>query len=199
MNVLRMAVLAIVCLGIVGCAPSPVPSPGVTPIRPLAATSFAPDLEALLPTALAGSPMVRFSVAGAHFENGGDVCYYLCPGELTSLARQLGLGIDQVDVALDLTQDSNLAILAIRIRGSDPTRLIPAWLEMKRARYGHAPETLTIAGKSVVGVNTSMSATPQGSDYMYVSGGVLFVLMSRSPVPPAEVPPLVTEALTALP
>lgn len=228
MRVMRWAAPAIVCLAIAGCTPGGAASPGTTsapasrsaatsgpatsgpatsashsavqtPIRPPGASPFAPDLEALLPTHLAGSPTILFSVAGAHFENGGDICFYLCPGELTSLAKGLGLGIGQVDVALDVTQGNDLAILAIRVRGSDPSRLIPAWLEMKRRRYGHDPETLTIGGKSVVGVDTTLTPVSAGSDYMYVSGGVLFVLQSYFRVPPADVPALVAEAFAALP
>src|SRR5689334_21617972 len=59
--------------------PAPTPSP------------FAPDLEAMLPTAVDGVPLQRFSAPASLYDTGGDICALLCPGEPTRLAEAAGV------------------------------------------------------------------------------------------------------------
>ena len=88
--------------------PAPTPSP------------FAPDLEAMLPSAIGGVALQHFSAPAALYDTGGDICALLCPGEPTRLAQAAGVAVEKVTVAVAFpTRDSSLrsGVIAIRFDG----------------------------------------------------------------------------------
>jgi hypothetical protein len=170
------------------------------------ATPFAPDLEALLPSALRGHDLQRFSFPGAAVGATGDMCSYVCPGEPHALAAALGLDVDQVDVAIAAPGEPGegvpgVAILAYRVRGAATERLIPARLEsLHREGLPDMATELTIAGKPITWASYGAFPSATTMEYLYADGDVLFrVIDGVERVAGVATPPDTVLAIDSLP
>ena len=193
-------------------SPAPSPTPRATsespsePVERPTPTSYAPDLEALLPSELRGIAMQRLSLPGSAVGTGGDMCSVVCPGEPHALAEALGVDVDQIDLAFALP-DSALAdfprvgIVAYRVRGVATERLIPARLaSMQREEFPDMSTELTVAGKPVTWATYSLLPNPTTMEYLYAHDDVLFRVIDEVDLQPGVAPPADTVlAIEALP
>jgi hypothetical protein len=165
------------------------------------ATMFEPKLELVLPAELDGQILARYSMPAAAVSKGGDICGVVCPDEMPNLAAALGVALTDIDLAAAYTDTPpGVLILAIRVPGVDPARLIAGRIEAS----GHSdepwviPTELTAGGKRVTWVDYSLLGDPSSQEYLYVHGDVLF---SIRPAPVTAGPPgsLAEAAIAALP
>jgi hypothetical protein len=177
---------------------SAVPSPGgsarpTASTAPSAAPSFLagrhadPALEALLPTSLGGSALIRESQAGSDLSRESEALNAF----LTSLDRTLA------DFTIASAYDAGGGLEAVvgawRIRDADSNALLPGFVTAVQAS---STTPLTIAEQSLGGRKVTRIGAPgeltQGPIYAYVRGDVILFVQS-----PHE--DLAEAALTQLP
>ena len=57
-----------------------------------------PRLEQLLPDTIAGQPVQRFSLPASAIPTGGDICSYVCPGEIPALSKATRVPVERMDL-----------------------------------------------------------------------------------------------------
>jgi hypothetical protein len=162
---------------------------------------FKPRLEEVLPAALDGRPLERFSAPAAAFDTGGDVCSLICPAEVGNLAKALGVMVADMDVAGAYVREAPaVVLLAFRIPGQKPDALIEGRIQASgRADEPQVvPAKVTIGGKSVTWVNYSLFDNDYEREYLYAVDGILFSIRP-APADGVTPDPFVKEAISALP
>jgi hypothetical protein len=170
-------------------------------VREVIAKLFAPKLEALLPATLAGRPTLRYSFPGASVGETGDMCSMVCPGEPHRFAKELGVGVEKVDLAVAyLEQPPGIGIVAMHVAGVAADRLVEARISSsgRESQPFFARQDLTIGGKAVTWVRVGPFDSALDVELLYAKDDVLYIVR---PAPPSgEAPdPIVEEAFRALP
>jgi hypothetical protein len=180
-------------------APAPTPSP------------FAPDLEAMLPSSIDGVSLQRFSAPAALYDTGGDMCFLLCPGEPTRLAKAAGVPVEKVTVGVAFPpRDSTFraGVIAIRFDGIDEERS-PLDVRVKAGGHTSAPEPaagliaqstpLEAGSRSITWVLYPPFYQPEQGEYLLSSGDVLFIVAGMPPGKDGKVPDDIRKLVEALP
>jgi hypothetical protein len=139
-----------------------------------------PDLEALFPATVGDQPLTVQTMAGEVLLMSGEET--LQPLE-DALAAQ-GLTVSDLSIGFAGTADSTTTMQAMRVKGGDAQALLPILVEMT-AQGAVASET-EIAGKPVTVVES-----PAGTQYIYASGEVVWLVMGAEPA--------LSEIIAALP
>jgi len=193
--------------------PAATPTPAIDGSPPPAPTPspFAPDLEAMLPSAVDGVALQRFSAPAALYETGGDMCFLLCPGEPTRLAKSAGVPVEKVTVGVAFPpRDSTFraGVTAIRFDGIDPKRS-PVDVRVEAGGHTSAPEPaagliahrtpLKAGSRSITWVLYPPFYQPEEGEYLLSSGNVLFIVAGTPPGKDGKVPDDVRRLVEALP
>jgi len=181
------------------------PPPASTP------SPFAPDLEALLPSAIDGVPLQRFSAPAALYDTGGDICALLCPGEPTRLAEAAGVPLEKVTVAVAFpARNASLrsGVIAIRFDGLDPKRS-PVDVRLKAGGHTFSPSSapdlppdarqLKVGSRAVTSVLWPPFYQPEQGEYLISSRDVLFIVIGTAPAKDGTVSADVRKLVEALP
>ena len=127
-----------------------------------AAPHDAPDLEALIPDAIAQFPLTKSSTRAD-------------PEDINMVQLASRLGIQVADIAFahaTTTSDDFVAVIeATRVDGADAGLLRDIMLEASAGGLASEPSDEVVAGKEVVTVASSM-----GRLYLYASGNVLYAV-----------------------
>ena len=127
-----------------------------------AAPHDAPDLEALIPDAIAQFPLTKSSTRAD-------------PEDINVVQLASRLGIQVADIAFahaTTTSDDFVAVIeATRVDGADAGLLRDIMLEASAGGLASEPSDEVVAGKEVATVASSM-----GRLYLYASGNVLYVV-----------------------
>jgi len=123
----------------------------------------APDLEALIPDAIAGVPMTKTSSRA----DPGDV-------NMVELASRLGIQVADIAFAhATTTSDDFVATIeATRVSGADAERLRDINLEANAGSLASGPTEELVGGKQVVAVTNNLGYR----FYLYASGDVLYTV-----------------------
>jgi hypothetical protein len=163
--------------------------------------SFKPRLEEVLPAALDGQPLERFTAPAAAFNLGGDICSFLCPAEVANLAGAVGVQVADMDVAGAFrAQPPALVVIAFAVPGQKAAALVDGRIQSG----GHAggaqvvPRDVSVGGKRVTWVNYSAFDSETEREYLHAVDGILFSIRP-APLDGTSVPPLVEKAIAALP
>jgi len=194
-------------------SPPPLSSGLPTPLAEASGTPHVDlELEALLPTLLSGTPLIRTSMPGSVFTAGSDMCLLICGDEPYRYAKELGVGIDDITIAFAISDSLGIGMIAYRARGAESERLIPARIAIG-GYTGHGglyDLPVTVVGRSVTYLDGGMGDT---GEYLMTRHGVLFIVLGQAPSkgacrpgfcaspPPGPwtVPSYVTEALGGVP
>ena len=179
--------------------PAPTPSP------------FAPDLEAMLPSAVDGVALQRFSAPAALYDTGGDICALLCPGEPTRLAEAAGVPLEKVTVAVAFpARNASLrsGVIALRFDGLDAKRS-PVDVRLKAGGHTFSPSSapdlrpdarqLKVGSRAVTWVLWPPFYQPDQGEYLVSSRDVLFIVIGTAPAKDGLVPDDVRAMVEALP
>ena len=128
------------------------------------------DLAALFPSTVGDAPLDVQTGSGRVFMMSGDET--LQPLE-DALAAQ-GLTLSDLSIGFATSADFVGSISAIRVKGGDASALEPLLLQM--SAQGAVPSEGEVAGKPVRVVTTSA-----GTQYIYVSGEVLWAVTAQEP------------------
>ena len=162
---------------------------------------FKPRLEEVLPAALDGRPLERFSAPAAAFDTGGDMCSLICPAEVGNLAKALGVTVADMDVAGAYVREAPAVVmLAFRIPGQKPDGLVEGRIRASgRADEPQVvPTKVRIGDKPVTWVNYSLFDNDYEREYLYAIDGILFSIRP-APADGMTPEPLVEKAIAALP
>jgi len=184
-----------------GPTDSPPPQPTPSP--------YAPDLEALLPSTLRDVPLQHYSAPASLYDVGGDMCFLLCPGEPSRLAKAAGVPIQALTVGVAFPQqDAGLktAIIALRFDGIDKRSLV----DVRVKAGGHTTPyqegglvadtvPLKVGSHAVTWVTWPPFYEPGQGEYLTSSGDVLFIVVGAEPSKTGAVPTDVRLAIEALP
>jgi hypothetical protein len=185
--------------------PVPVTTPRASP------TPAAPELEALLPSVVAGVRYDRMSFILAVEQDlaGGDMCGLFCPGEIRAFATRLGITSGPGRVAFAVPADGHAAgivlVRAIRLDGAVGRAhgvLEQAWADHGVARADGFPITdrLSLGGKSILLVIASPFPTALSTSWVYAHDGTLFVVnLEPTPDDPSRPGTVLTEVISGLP
>lgn len=123
----------------------------------------APDLEALIPDAIAGVSLTKTSSRA----DPGD-------GNMVELASRLGIQVADIAFAhATTTSDDFVAIIeATRVSGADAERLRDVMLEASAGSLTSEPSDEVVGGKQVVAVTNDLGYR----FYLYASGDVLYTV-----------------------
>jgi hypothetical protein len=164
---------------------APDASAGASP----AASVAAPVLEGLMPKAVNGTTLTVQSAAGASALSSGpsgralDAAVTILGKKPTDL---------EVAVAYDATSALDVSVLAFRIAGEDPSKLLPAVLDGWLAANAPGVTTSTVA---VAGTSTTEVSYGTGpKDYVFVYKDAVFVVESADPAVPGEAVAAITGA-----
>ncbi len=172
-----------VALGSPGPSVSQGPSPAANPSPAASASHAVPDLEAILPHLVNGTPFTSQSLTGAD-ALGTD-------GSSVSLAASIkNFGKVPADFQVAETYDASgtvaVTVIGFRLVGVDgvPLRqaILASWLAAAGSGMTTAPAT--VAGKSVIKVNYSDGGP---LDYVYVHGATVFDVSTADPTLAATV------------
>jgi hypothetical protein len=184
--------------------PDSTPPPAPTP------SPFAPELEAMLPSAVNGVPLQRFSAPSALYDTGGDICALLCPGEPTRLAKEAGVPVEKLTVAVAFPpRDSafRAGAIAIRFDGLDPKRS-PVDVRIKAGGHttpydvsGQVAKAVPLkaGSRTVTWVTWPAFYRPEQGEYLLSSRDVLFIVVGTPPGKDGKVPDDVRAMVEALP
>jgi hypothetical protein len=181
-----------------------------SPPRAPTPSPFAPGLEAMLPPAINGVPLQRFSAPAVLYDTGGDICALLCPGEPTRLAEAAGVPVEKLTVAVGFpARDSTLrtGVIAIRFEDLDPKRS-PVDVRIKAG--GHTTPyrvddlvaravPLTVGARTVTWVTWPAFYRPEQGEYLLSSGDVLFIVVGTPSDKDGAIPDDVRSMVEALP
>jgi hypothetical protein len=190
---LSVAVVIAACGGS-GSSTSPSPSPSMAASgMPSAGVSAgtARDLEALIPDAIAGITLEKFSMQGNEFVNSGGATE-----ETQDFLEGLGVSTDDVAVAAGygLSPDTGdgVAVFVFRAEGAGTDRLLSVF---KEATDSSREEPLAWEAADVGGKRVERATDPEQGDqvvYLYATGDTLFFLAATQE-------DHASEALAALP
>lgn len=141
------------------------------------------DLEALLPDALAGQQLTKFSMTGELFlgmPGGGTE-------DIEGMLQEFGKDPSDLSVAFGGTDD--LSIQAYKIDGVPAGQTYAAYLQLAQATGGGVASDASFGGKAVKKV-----VSADGTVYVYASGDVLFSIIGDD-----VSPELLDEAFSKLP
>lgn len=165
------------------------------------ATLFTAKFEDTLPAKLDGRDTIRYSFPGAAVGETSDICTLVCPGEPHRLAKELGVGVDQVNIAVVyLEQPPWVAIVAMRVAGVAENRLIDGRIKSSGRESGpfFARTELTIGGKAVTWVRVGPFDSPLDVELLYAHDDILYIVRP-APLDGAAPAPVIVEAFEALP
>jgi len=154
-----------------------------------------PRLEQLLPDTIAGKPVQRFSLPASAIPTGGDICSYVCPGEIPALSKATRVPVERMDLGIAVAPDAPGAlVIAFRVPGASDRQLLEA-----RASLGDpfSRGTQKIGGKVVTWVAHDPFPNSSQNEYLYAKDHVLYSIrpMSDDGHPNASV----VEAIRKLP
>jgi hypothetical protein len=137
----------------------------------------APELVAMLPTEIAGTPLVRDSAIGSAVLSDDSMSR-----ALAATIRSLGASVDDLQIAqaYDETGTLDAYLLAFRLPGFAATVLAPAILEtwLGAGAAGVTSTDATVGGKAV----TTVAYGDEGaSSYVYRTGEAVIVLETGDP------------------
>ena len=123
-----------------------------------------PELEAMLPAELGGTPVLKFSMGGGSFIGSGQQG----TEELAAALAQLGKSPSDLTVAIGT--GGTVAVFAWRINGIDATTFYAAFLGMAGQGQGSTVTDASFGGKAVKKVVSDAGETI----YLYTKDDVLF-------------------------
>lgn len=157
-----------------------------------------PPLDRIFPTTLGGKPVTAFAIQAAAVGTGGDICILVCPGEPQALAKALGVGIDQVDLAVGGSADGILGFSAFRIVDAGEPDLVAARIAILNGGAGANRTELEIGGKAVV--RYAGSSLPSDASYLYAHDNILVIArIMKSDAAPDAASAELEELFAALP
>lgn len=158
-----------------------------------------PGPEGLLPRALDDRPMQIVAMPGEAWPNSGDVCSYMCPGELQDMAAAAGLQPTDIRVGFALLEDApQIAVLAFEFPGVTSDDLFDLRDDLAADPRRWQRSNHTVAGKQVRRHQQLFGNDPVVEQWIYATDGVLFVVYV-DPREKAANRPLLEEAFAALP
>jgi hypothetical protein len=165
--------------------PTAIPSPGgsvrATPlVEPSGTPHVDPELEAMLPTLVSGTPLLRTSMHGSVFTAGSDMCLLICGDEPYRYANELGVDIDDITIAFAISDSLGIGMIAYRARGAKADRLIPARIAIG-GYTGHGglyDLPVKVAGRSATYLDGGMG---ESGEYLLQRHGVLFIVLGAAP------------------
>jgi hypothetical protein len=166
---------------------------------------FAPKLQDVLPAEIDGAPLERLSFPAEIVSGGGDTCSFVCQNEMPALAKQLGVGLDKIDMAIAYSeQPPGVAIIAILVAGVAPDRVLDARIASMSASGPPLPvrREMKLGGKSATYALYSVLPTPTTQEFLYANGDTLFLIRAgfdRNESMLDKVPPIAEKAIAALP
>jgi hypothetical protein len=157
-----------------------------------------PQLDAIFPATLGGKPVTAFAIQAAAVGTGGDVCYLVCPGEPQALAKALGVGIDQIDLAAGGSADGILGFSAFRIVDAVEPDLVAARIAILNGGAAATRTELEFGGKTVT--RYAGSSLPSDASYLYAHDNILVIVrIVKSGAAPDEAGAELEELFAALP
>lgn len=188
--------------------PSPAPSgsTALSTVRPGAPSPtrgpmFDAALEALLPTVVAGEPMVLGSWPASTFISEGHLCSFLCPHEPQILADAAGLAVDDLTVAVAYvdTDDVEVFVIAIRFAGLPEGEVLAVRPRIWDRDHPESPPTMLTdvdaGGIRIAWVTYPPFHFPDGGDYLVVRDDVLIRIVAEPLGADGTVPPAVVEVV----
>jgi hypothetical protein len=173
-------------------------------------SAYAPELEAMLPATVGDVPLTRFSAPASLYDVGGDVCLLLCPGEPSRLAKEAGVPVSALTVAVAFPAqgtDFRAAVIAVRFDGLDP-KTSPVDVRVRAGGHIERPNTEGLAAKTTPTQAGSRAVTwvswppffrPEEGEYLLASGNVLFIVAGLPPTKDGKVPDDIRKLVEALP
>jgi hypothetical protein len=137
-----------------------------------------PRLEQLLPDTIAGKPIQRFSLPASAIPTGGDICSYVCPGEIPALSKATRVPVERMDIGIAVAPDAPGAfVVAFRVPGASDRQLVEA-----RAGLGEpfGRGTQKIGGKVVTWVAHDPFPNSSQNEYLYAKDHVLYSIRPMS-------------------
>ena len=159
---------------------------------------FQPKLEEVLPATIEGRPLERYSAPAAAFETGSDMCSLICSGEMSNLAKALGVDVRDIDVAIAYSREAPaVLILALHVAGKSPADLVEGRLASFGSDANPGRVDATVGGKQVT-LAYHGPLNPMSNELLYAKGDTLF---SVRPIPldDSPFPPEIEAAVAALP
>ena len=160
---------------------------------------FQPKLEEILPASIEGRPLERYSAPAAAFETGSDMCSLICSGEMSNLAKALGVEIGDIDVAIAYSREAPaVLILAFHVAGKSPAELV----EGRIASFGRGAPIFGRVDSTVGGRQVTLAyyhpLDSISNELLYAKGDTLF---SVRPIPSDDspIPAEIEAAVAALP
>jgi len=161
---------------------------------------FDPKLEEILPASIGGRQLERYSAPAAAFETGGDMCSLICPGEMSNLAKALGVDVADIDVAIAYSREAPaVLIIAFRVAGKSPAELVEGRIDA----FASIDNPFLVRGDATVGGKQVTIAhyrplDTSSNELLYAKGDTLF---SIRPIPEDDTTfsSAVEEAVAALP
>lgn len=174
---MRSAVLAVGLVAVGGLAPasaqSPPPMAAPSPTTPAVDLSMphdVPDLEALFPDSVDGSPLFKLSMGRPTLEALADQGM----GQLDVFVSELGIERTDLELAFanDPTADPLFNYLAFRAAGITGPALVEAYARMvPQAEASATTRTVTIDGREVTSI--SMPSNPLSEIWFWTEGDAL--------------------------
>jgi hypothetical protein len=157
-----------------------------------------PGPERLLPAELDGRPLEIVAMPGEAFSTSGDVCSFVCPGELQAMAAELGVDVTEVAFAYGLLREPPaIAVLAFEFPGAATEDLMAIREKVGDYQPWWERTTHTVAGKTAYRYQDSLTHEPYREQWVYANDGVLFIVHVEPDGD--DIPPIVEAAIAALP
>ena len=192
---LRIAAACVALLALSACSSgpnvstSPTVTPSVTPAvagsasAPASGTlSEVPELEALLPDAIAGEQTQKLSMKGETMLSGGVV-----DSSFTDFLARLGARPSDVSVAFATAVQADSQAFAYRVAGTNPTDLLREFQGSVAASQGGSDMTWTAATVGGKQVQRGASPSTDKTIYLIPKDDTIFVVVTGNPATAGEI------------
>jgi hypothetical protein len=158
-----------------------------------------PGPERFLPAELDGRPVQVIAMPGEAWPDSGDVCSFMCPGELQDMAAAVDLEPSDVRLGYgQLEEPPAIVMLAFEFPGVMTNDLLELRQGLAADQRRWQRTNHTVSGKQVRRYQYLFGDEPVQEQWVYATDGVLFVLYVE-PGSGEDVPPIIEEAFAALP
>jgi hypothetical protein len=160
----------------------PLPSPqGQPSIEPVPSLVGDPELDAMFPADIGGSPVITQSLSGqeiASFVDPSDPEAQQLYDQFLELLGSQGRTIEDVSAAFGATVDGSASITAIRVRGADINPLVEQLIALVTSTTVGAAQ---VTPSQVGGRNVSVVTVDDETQYAYPSNDVLWLVEAEEP------------------
>ena len=144
--------------------------------------SEAPELEALLPDAIAGEQTQKLSMKGETMLSGGVV-----DSSFTDFLSRLGARPSDVSVAFATAVQADSQAFAYRVAGTNPTDLLREFQGSVAASQGGSDVTWTAATVGGKQVQRGASPSTDKTIYLIPKDDTIFVVVTGNPAAAGEI------------